>query len=193
VEYVEATLEDIALANELATELLGCCLDELPPRTRRLLDLLDAMARDACREHRSDRTDFRFTQRQVREYTGWGSTQLKVHLRRLVELEYLLVHRERRQRRLSYELLYHGTRGGKVLPGLLDVEQLRGSEWSGSNSERSGNGRPEVGPGSGDSPVSETDASPCPASATDVPVPADAETARPHPESVCSFVPGEHP
>jgi DNA primase len=192
VEYVEATLEDIALANELATELLGRSLDELPPQTRRLLDLLDAMVSEACQEQSSDRADFRFSQRQVRDHTGWGSTQLKVHLRRLVELEYLLVHRERRQRRLSYELLYHGTRGGKVLTGLIDVEQLRRGEWSGSNSQRSGNGRPEVGPGPGDGPVPETDANPCPARATDTPVPAEAETAMPHPNSVCSVVPGEH-
>ena len=29
----------------------------------------------------------------VREHTRWGDTQLKLHLARLVELEYLLVHR----------------------------------------------------------------------------------------------------
>ena len=29
----------------------------------------------------------------LRALTGWGDTQLKVHLARLAELEYLLVHR----------------------------------------------------------------------------------------------------
>ena len=41
VEYIEATLEDIATANRLAAEVLGRSLDELPPQTRRLLELLD--------------------------------------------------------------------------------------------------------------------------------------------------------
>ncbi|HAM73792.1 MAG TPA: DNA primase, partial [Verrucomicrobiales bacterium] len=37
VECVEVTLEDIALANQLAPEVLARALDELPPQTRRLL------------------------------------------------------------------------------------------------------------------------------------------------------------
>ena len=35
--YLEVTLDDIALANQLAPEILGRSLDELPPQTRRLL------------------------------------------------------------------------------------------------------------------------------------------------------------
>jgi DNA primase len=37
--FIEVTLDDIALANELAPEILGRSLDELPPQTRRLLGL----------------------------------------------------------------------------------------------------------------------------------------------------------
>jgi len=37
IEYIEVTLEDIALANRLAHEVLGRSLDELPPQTRRVL------------------------------------------------------------------------------------------------------------------------------------------------------------
>jgi len=37
IRYVQVTLEDIALANALAHEILGRTLDELPPQTRRLL------------------------------------------------------------------------------------------------------------------------------------------------------------
>src|SRR5271167_4328661 len=40
VRYIEVTLEDIALANRLAHEVLGRTLDELPPQTRRLLGLV---------------------------------------------------------------------------------------------------------------------------------------------------------
>lgn len=38
VTYIEATTDDIALANRLAHEVLGQSLDELPPRPRRLLE-----------------------------------------------------------------------------------------------------------------------------------------------------------
>ena len=48
VEYIEATLDDIAVANRLACEALGRSVDELPPQTRRLLTLVDAMVTAAC-------------------------------------------------------------------------------------------------------------------------------------------------
>jgi hypothetical protein len=151
VEYIEVTLEDIALANELATEALGRSLDDVPPQTRRLLDLLDGMVSRACERDGLDRGDYRFGRRQVREFTGWGDTQLKVHLKRLEEQEYLLVHRERGRRRHVYELLSQqpGASGGRVLPGLIDVEVLRQCERSGSKGDRSGYGRGAVGPRSG--------------------------------------------
>ena len=65
VEYIEVTRDDIALANRLAHEVLGRSLDELPPQTRRLLELLDAMvdARPA-RAQQIERSDFRFSRRE---------------------------------------------------------------------------------------------------------------------------------
>lgn len=127
VEYIEVTLEDIAIANELAHEVLGRSLDELPAQTRRLLDLLDRMVDEECRQQGLARSDYRFTRKQVRERTGWGHTQLKVHLKRLEELEYLLVHRGRRGRSFVYELLFESALrdGPRILSGLIDVEQLR--------------------------------------------------------------------
>src|SRR5262249_60845734 len=71
VEYIEVTLEDIALANELAAEVLGRSLDDLPPQTRHLLDLLDGLVSRACEQEGLDRGNYRFSRRQVREVTGW--------------------------------------------------------------------------------------------------------------------------
>ncbi|RPJ57831.1 MAG: toprim domain-containing protein [Acidobacteria bacterium] len=42
-----ATLEDVELANRLANEVLGRSLDELPPQTRRLLELIHQMVTEA--------------------------------------------------------------------------------------------------------------------------------------------------
>src|SRR5690606_32097360 len=85
IRYIEATRQDIALANRLAHEVLGRSLDELPPQTRRLLELVDEMVRGETERLGIERADFRFSRRQVREYTGWGNTQLKIHLHRLEE------------------------------------------------------------------------------------------------------------
>jgi hypothetical protein len=93
VEYIEVALEDIALANRLAHEVLGRTLDELAPQTRRLLLQLDSMAKQACERLRMTRRDYRFSRKEVRQATGWSQEQLQRHLGRLVELEYLLVHR----------------------------------------------------------------------------------------------------
>ena len=40
------TLADIALANQLAHEVLGRTLDELPPQTRRVLGMIEAWVRE---------------------------------------------------------------------------------------------------------------------------------------------------
>src|SRR5205823_2417304 len=86
-------IDTIALLHQHQREVIGRTLDELPPQTRRLLGLVIAMVEEACRAQQMPRAAHRFSRRAVREYTRWGDTQLKIHLGRLTELEYLLVHR----------------------------------------------------------------------------------------------------
>ena len=106
------------MANRLANEVLGRAVDDLPPQTRRLLNLIDDMVTQACHQQGLDRADYRFSRRDVREHAGWGNTQLKVHLKRLEELEYLLVHRGGRGQSFVYELLYEAQgRRRPTLPG----------------------------------------------------------------------------
>ena len=126
-EYIEVALDDIEIANQLAHDVLGRTLDELPPQTRRLLLLVDAMVREACAKLSLDRADYRFSRRAVREYANWSDFQVKVHMHKLEELEYVLVHRGGRGQSFVYELLYDGKGqdGKPFVPGLLDVEQLR--------------------------------------------------------------------
>ncbi len=151
VEYIEVTLDDIAVANRLAHEVLGRSLDELPPQTRRLLLMIDEMVAKECGRLKMERKDYLFSRRDVRQYTGWGDTQLRVHLHRLEELEYLLVHRGGRGQSFVYELVFErsGNDDKPSLPGLIDVETLRihGYEEknAGSKCRFAGSTRPQNG------------------------------------------------
>src|SRR6185437_1396761 len=165
--YIEVTPADIAVANRLAAAVLGRSLDELPPQTRRFLTQLDAWVTRECSARRSHRVDFRFLAREAREVLGLGATQVKLHLRRLVELEYVLVHRAPRGQGVSYELIYASsgrTPDALIFSGLRSADTLASDgEWAGLTPVRSGHieerpgiGRPAVGGRSGDGRRRET-------------------------------------
>jgi len=162
LEYIEVTKEDISTANRLAHEVLGRSLDELPSQTRRLLLLVDEMVSAECERQKIERVDFRFSPRDVRQYTGWGDTQLRVHLRRLEELEYLLVHRGGRGQSFVYELVFERREdsGKTVLPGLIEIEKLSGYNYdaknAGQNSQFTGSTRPQSGGIAGGARVEES-------------------------------------
>lgn len=150
IEYIEATRDDIAQANALAHEVLGRSLDELPPQTRRVLARVIEMVEQHCRAQNMPRAVHRFSRREVREYTGLSDTQLRVHLERLVELEYLLVHRGMRGQSFVYELLFDGPAASEAphLSGLIDVTTMassRGSTPKFAESSREDRGANAVG------------------------------------------------
>ena len=71
------------------------------------------------------RSEIRFSRKTVREATGWSDFQVKTHMQKLTELEYLLPHRGGRGQCFEYELLYDGDGGlAPHLSGLLDPEKL---------------------------------------------------------------------
>jgi DNA primase catalytic core len=156
LNYIEVTLSDIITANRIAGEVLGRSLDELPPQTRRLLELITTHVTDECERLALTREAFRFTRRDVRQWIGWGDTQLKIHLHRLEEMEYLLTQRAPRGQNFVYELLYNGEGKngssfvmGLINPDLLTSEKQENNNYDGTQSgkkeEWSGPGRPEVG------------------------------------------------
>lgn len=123
--YIEVTLDDIALANELAPEVLGRSLDELPPQTRRLLAHIRELMKSK-RQGKGAKTLSTFSRRELRDACGWSLTQVRVHLERLVELEYLAVRHGRIGSQFVYEILFDLDVPEAVAHvGLLEVGQLR--------------------------------------------------------------------
>jgi len=157
LSYVEVALADIETANRLANEVLGRSLNELPPQTHRLLMLIDNMVHEQCKILKIAHEDYRFSRRDVREMIGWGNTQLKVHIQRLEEMEYLLIHRGKRGQQIVYELLYdgQGKNGQPFMMKLIDADILKNYHYdekkSGVKANVSGSSRPQVGGVSGSS------------------------------------------
>ncbi|KHT14762.1 DNA primase [Pectobacterium brasiliense] len=153
IDYIEVERSDIVLANRLAHEILGRTLDEMPPQTRKLLTLIQGWVKASGQP----KAELHFTRKQLRDAVQWGDTQLKIHLARLVELEYLLLHK--RGLTFCYELLFDGDAqaDNTHLCGLIDVpEAVEITEKgqydairSGVNEKRSASGRGAVGSRSG--------------------------------------------
>jgi hypothetical protein len=135
VDYIEATLDDIALANRLAHEVLGRSLDELPPQTRRVLAALHRWVEVEASSRELRRQDVRFSRTQVRQATALSDTQARIHLDRLIAMDYVLVHRGTRGQSFEYELLYdgQGQEGGAFVPGLIATEALRNKATTASS------------------------------------------------------------
>jgi DNA primase len=150
LEYIESTQDDVELAEDLIKQVLGRSLDELPPQTRRLLLLVDDMVREQCEQLKMERADYRFSRRDVRQYTGWSDPQVKRHLHKLEELEYLIVHRGERGQSFVYELYFERPADPRqlFLPGLSEIGKLRDCEYDknrdGQKAEKDGPGMPQV-------------------------------------------------
>lgn len=123
---VESTIADVELANRLVSQTMGRSLDDLLPQTRQLLVLVDNLVNEQSRERKLSRNLVRFTQRQLRESFGWSDFQIRHHLKRLIELEYVLAHRTGHGNGREYELLYdgQGRDGQSFLLGLVDPTKL---------------------------------------------------------------------
>jgi DNA primase len=117
IEYIEVTLEDIALANELAEEILGKAMDDLAPPVRGMFEAIRA----ACRE--SGQTQL--TRREIRELTGWSDWQVRVYCQKLVEMEYLFAVQAQNGKPAVYEIARDEDAETSSLQGLTSVEELK--------------------------------------------------------------------
>jgi DNA primase catalytic core len=150
IEYIEVTLADIALANQLAHEVLGRSLDELPPQTRRVLGLIEVLVTECVQQHSVLRSDVRFTRRELRNRCGMSDAAIRVHLERLVAMEYVRLVAGKNGQRFEYELLFDGAleRSAPQMMGLIDVEALRAAHSESHSTTPTSQGQtPHLAPG----------------------------------------------
>ena len=188
IEYIEVTLADIALANRLAHEVLGRSLDELPPQTRRVLGLAEALVLEQAKQQQVPRHEVRFTRRQLRERCGMSTAAIRVHLERLVEMEYVRPAAGRNGMRFEYELLFDGAVDSSApqMIGLIDVLSLQGaassvttmSTWQGSAAHLAPTLHPAITPLAPTLQGEWSDEKACSQSALSDPAPTTAKKAR---------------
>jgi DNA primase len=124
VKYIEATVEDYAIAYQLALRVLWVSLDELSRWGRELVESCRRQVEEG-RSHQPDlkATDFHWTRRQLREYLGWPDKRLRACLDELVSLEYLQTLDGSKGKAFVYRLNPDFSHSPKAL-GLLTPEQL---------------------------------------------------------------------
>jgi len=123
--FIRVTLEDIELANRLAPELLARSLDELPPQTRRVLEAVKQIVRERIKAEEIEQPLALFSRREIRDRLGWSITQVREHLERLREFEYVAARSGRPGSPFQYELLSDCNETYQFDHiGLLDVGKL---------------------------------------------------------------------
>lgn len=127
VEYIEVTLEDIELANQLANEVLGQSLEELSKPSRTLLAMIFKMAGEIAEKQDAALDERYFTRRMVREYAGWSDWQVKTHIKQLEDLEYISARIGAKGKEYSYVLNYRDQGGEteKCYLNLTPVDEIK--------------------------------------------------------------------
>lgn len=118
IDYIEVTLDDIALANELAGEIFCRSLDDLSSPARKLLKAIESLV--------SGRDPATFTRRELREYCGWGETYVRKILVELARMDCILVVRGVFGCKFQYEFLRgNENESAGFMNGLLSMEALK--------------------------------------------------------------------
>jgi DNA primase catalytic core len=126
-DYIETTLDDIAIANELATALFGQSLDDLSRPGQQLLALVLDYVQSQAAQQKTTADKITFSRRELRESLKWSEYQLRTYLRELAELEYVWPLAGRQGQPFRYRLLYDGEAqaGERFLAGIKSVDQLQ--------------------------------------------------------------------
>ncbi|EMY22835.1 putative DNA primase [Leptospira interrogans serovar Australis str. 200703203] len=106
VPYIEVEKRDIELASFLFSRVFGKNLDDLSPHTKKLLSEIYEYVQELSKERSAGQSEIRLTRKEIRERTGVSDTRLRIHLKRLEDLEYLYARSGRQGIVVEYELLW---------------------------------------------------------------------------------------
>lgn len=116
--YIEANIEDIAIANRLVLKFFPNAIDELAPHTRRLGEEISKMME-------AKGGDVHFNRRELRDFTNWSDWQIREGLKQLEELEYITRLTGRQGALVTYEMQVDVREDHRQKLMLTDPERLR--------------------------------------------------------------------
>jgi DNA primase len=91
-EYIECDLDDYRIAYEIMVKgILSATLIELPKSAVELYEALRELVRKTAKKEGVKVHEKTFTQREIREQTGFGQSWIRENLRKLVEYEYVML------------------------------------------------------------------------------------------------------
>jgi len=124
-QYIEATAQDVALADRLLQSVLPDTLDELTPQAHRLLDRIRQLTAHQMQAGKQRWDSIWWTCRQLREQTGWSNRQLRQALAQLTDYE-LLARKGSGQGRLALYRLYDAPDANlsATFPALVRPERI---------------------------------------------------------------------
>jgi DNA primase len=106
LEYIECDIEDYRIAYGIMVNgVLASTMIELPKSAAELYEALRELAKTQAKKKNLKVNEITFTQREIREQTGYGQSWMRENMRKLVEYEYVSVQRNlKRGERGSYRL-----------------------------------------------------------------------------------------
>ena len=122
-QYIEASLEDYAIAYDLAHQVFADSAGDLPKPARDFLAQVEAVVAAETGRQKARVEEVWFTRRMVREATKLPDHIIKRHMREIEDFEYVTVQRAPQGGSFRYRLLPQ-KQAPALLEGLLSPESL---------------------------------------------------------------------
>jgi DNA primase catalytic core len=134
-DYIECNIEDYRIAyNIMVNGVLASSMIELPKSAVELYESIRSYARETAKEKHLKPEEVSFTQRDIREQTGYGQTWIKMNMRLLVDYEYITIARGGRERAKAVYRLREDESISKInlsmIPTPAEMERLIGETKS---------------------------------------------------------------
>lgn len=115
IPYITCDMEDYRIAYRIMIEgVLSSTMKELPSGAQVLYEQMRALAKREAEKQELSVEEILLTQRQIREYSGQGQSTVKIHMRQLVDFEYVSITRGGGQRSKGFYRVREDTEIGNI-------------------------------------------------------------------------------